>query len=98
MPGRSKCRIVLHRTKIAGLTLVRVIDDRPVSKKRKSPDTADPQIRTASPFERLQIGRTSSASRSSSVSSMAPATVDVYNGILDATNDGFIFCSPVSTL
>jgi len=92
----GKVRAMYH-TKIAGLTYPRALDNRPLSKKRKSPDTSDVLERRGSPYERLQNDRTSSASRSPSVSSRAPTTVDVYNSILDATDDGFIFCSPVSS-
>ncbi|KAF2832842.1 SET domain-containing protein [Ophiobolus disseminans] len=72
------------------------IDGNPASTKRKTPDTTDVPERRASPFDRLRNNRTPSASRSSSVSSAAPTTIDVYNGVLDADDDGFIFCRPFS--
>ncbi|KAH7095501.1 hypothetical protein FB567DRAFT_512719 [Paraphoma chrysanthemicola] len=72
------------------------IRENPITKKRKSPDTSSDFDRRGSPFERLQQNsRTPSASRSSSVSSDLPV-INVYNGIIDADDNGFIFCRPLS--
>ncbi|KAJ4380567.1 hypothetical protein N0V86_003926 [Didymella sp. IMI 355093] len=73
------------------------------SRKRKSPDTSSIVERRPSPFDRRlqqrQDGRTPSVSRSSSVSSSvaaAPSSPEVYNGILDSDQHGFVFCRPAS--
>ncbi|KAL5393231.1 hypothetical protein DPSP01_000063 [Paraphaeosphaeria sporulosa] len=69
------------------------------SKKRKSPDLGLEHERRASPYDRrLRLeSRTRSASRSPSNSSVSTgptsgATVNVYNGVLDTDENGFIFC------
>jgi histone-lysine N-methyltransferase SUV39H len=74
--------------------------ENPLSRKRKSPDTAADYEQRPSPFERNFRGdsRNPSASRSSSTSSAALTTVDVYNGVLDANENGYIFCRPVRFL
>ncbi|KAH6860717.1 hypothetical protein BKA58DRAFT_443497 [Alternaria rosae] len=71
-----------------------------VSRKRKSPSEGSSYDRRSSPFDRrLQESHTPSLSRSSSVSSAATITSsvsDIYNGVLDANQYGYIFCRQVS--
>jgi histone-lysine N-methyltransferase SUV39H len=72
-----------------------------MSKKRKYPDAGLDHDRQPSPLDRqlLQESRTPSVSRSSSVSSNAVPTstaIDVYNGLMETTEEGFLFCRPVS--
>ncbi|KAF2631938.1 SET domain-containing protein [Macroventuria anomochaeta] len=72
------------------------------SKKRKSSEEDLETKRRLSPFDRrLQHdSRTPSASRSSSVFSNVPpassTSPDVYNGVLDVDEHGFVFCRPAS--
>ncbi|KAF9696159.1 hypothetical protein EKO04_006093 [Ascochyta lentis] len=71
------------------------------SRKRKSPESGLDSERRASPFDRhlQQDGRTPSASRSPSVSLGLPtpyASPDIYNGVLDVDENGFIYCRPAS--
>lgn len=72
------------------------------SRKRKSPEAVLDVERRPSPFDRRlqQNSRTPSASRSSSVSSSIQppphTSTDVYNGVIDKDEDGFMFCRPVS--
>ncbi|RMZ69069.1 set domain-containing [Pyrenophora seminiperda CCB06] len=65
-------------------------------RKRKCPDSGVEDQRRSSPFDRRlhQESRTPSRSRSPSVSStVLPAPpVDIYNGVLDANEYGYIFC------
>jgi histone-lysine N-methyltransferase SUV39H len=69
--------------------------------KRKSPDGGLEIERRSSPFDRRlhKENCTTSISRSSSVSSTTPSTsadINVYNGVLDADENGFIFCHSAS--
>ncbi|KAL1792176.1 hypothetical protein ACET3X_009927 [Alternaria dauci] len=69
-------------------------------RKRKSPDGELEHERRSSPFERrLQNGQTPSASRSPSVScatSSTSPTIDIYNGVLDVNEHGYVFCRKAS--
>lgn len=75
-----------------------------ISRKRKSPETGLDTERRPSPFNRRlnqEDNLTPSASRSSSISAAsvtpsASSAIDVYNGVLDADDNAFIFCRPVS--
>ncbi|KAF1915155.1 hypothetical protein BDU57DRAFT_595763 [Ampelomyces quisqualis] len=74
------------------------IQSAPLSRKRKSIDIAGGLERRPSPFGRRlqQGGKHDSSSRSSSVSSAAPASVNIYNGVLDVDDDHFTFCRPMN--
>ncbi|KAF1956413.1 SET domain-containing protein [Byssothecium circinans] len=68
------------------------------SKKRKSPDTeteTEFDRKSALTDPRLDLVSRTSTSRSSSVSSTSTTSIDVYNGVLDADENGFIFCRSV---
>lgn len=64
------------------------------SKKRKNLEDVPDEQRRLSPFDRLQgeRSRTSSASRSSSVTPTAFTSADIYNGVLDTNEAGFLYC------
>jgi hypothetical protein len=106
MNERSKPVWIINTGKILTVARLRKISLQPSapSRKRKSPDSGLEVERRPSPFDRRlqQDSRTPSASRSSSVSSSIPSTSstspDVYNGVLDEDDDGFIFCRPVSLI
>lgn len=64
------------------------------TRKRKSPDSSSGHESRASPFDRrFQESRTPSVSRSSPLSPSPPVSShDVYNGVLDADEHGFVYC------
>ncbi|KAL5415397.1 hypothetical protein PMIN06_000330 [Paraphaeosphaeria minitans] len=69
------------------------------SKKRKSPNIGLENERRASPYDRRHglESRTPSATRSRTISSLSTAptsdaTANVYNGVMDTDENGFIFC------
>ncbi|OAK98719.1 SET domain-containing protein [Phaeosphaeriaceae sp. SRC1lsM3a] len=68
----------------------KLIQDDRLTKKRKSPEDSEGHERRPSPFNR----QNQQASRSTSVSSDASKTIDVFNGVLDTNEYGLIFCRP----
>ncbi|KAG9186701.1 histone-lysine N-methyltransferase SUV39H [Alternaria panax] len=70
------------------------------SRKRKSPDNDLGHECRSSPFNpQFHDSRTPSASQSPSVSSVATSTslaIDVYNGVIDADEYGYVYCRQAS--